>query len=926
MNILKNNFTIAFLICAIQSSLYSQTAAQWYKKGDDSYDNNQYEVAVEYYTKAINLGYSPLARAYVYRGSAKNKLGQYEKAIDDYNKAIQLKPDYAEAYMSRANSKDYLGQSKAAIVDYDKAIQLKPDFALAYFNRGVTKKTLTEYQAAITDFDKAIQLDPNYVDSYYNRGLAKSYLSQYQDAIIDCDKAIQLKPDYAEAYYIRSLSKNNLKQYQDAIVDCDRAIQLKSDGAGAYCVRGLAKNNLGQYKDAIVDYDRAIQLIPNLGYLYNHRGFSYYQIGSYTQAIADYDKAISLGVSGNISVYKYREDAVAKLNGSSDNIAPTITITEPSVDSRGLGVGEIENNQTTIRGIANDESGIQNLYINGSSVNVQFDGSFSATTNLIEGSNSFTIKATDKKNNTAEKVFTLRRKQAPKSVEINPVSKTTDTEKRLAMVVGNSEYRTITNLKGKPYNDADDMSATLKQLGFDVITLKDADKQKLEEGIAAFAQRLKQYDVGLFFYAGHGLGVEGKNYLVPIDFPTNATKSDFRYKCIETDWLQEKMAEAGAYDKTNIVIIDACRDDGGLRNIRGGSSDTWTPPGKIPTGLITCYAASQGESAANGNGRNGLYTATLLKYITTAGLKIEDVFKRVRIDLLQLGGQVPEEHQKLTKDFYFKMPTTATPQPSSIVISATPKNVDFTESVAGLSFTMKFIEGKSFSMGSNDGLKFEKPIHTVSLSNFFMSKYEVTNDEFCTFLNEKGNRTEGGLTWLELGSEDNYDIMELNGRFLVKSGQGRHPVAHVSWHAATAYCLWLSEKTSKNYRLPTEAEWEFSARGGQSFKFAGSDNITDVAWCSANSGGTSHEVGTKQSNGFGLYDMSGNVWEWCNDWYETYSSSSQQNPTGAVTAPYRVSRGGSMSDEIACRPTYRRQDAPTRHYYHLGFRVCASVQ
>ncbi len=115
------------------------------------------------------------------------------------------------------------------------------------------------------------------------------------------------------------------------------------------------------------------------------------------------------------------------------------------------------------------------------------------------------------------------------------------------------------------------------------------------------------------------------------------------------------MAEAGDYNKTNIVIVDACRDDGGLRNIRGGlgSSDTWIPPAKIPTGLITCYAASQGETAYNGNGRNGLYTSILLKHIGTPSLNIGEVFRRVRVELLQLGGQTPEEQTKLTKDFYF---------------------------------------------------------------------------------------------------------------------------------------------------------------------------------------------------------------------------------------------------------------------------------
>lgn len=161
-------------------------------------------------------------------------------------------------------------------------------------------------------------------------------------------------------------------------------------------------------------------------------------------------------------------------------------------------------------------------------------------------------------------------------------------------------------------------------------------------------------------------------------------------------------------------------------------------------------------------------------------------------------------------------------------------------------------------MGSND-YNGEKPIHTVRVGAIFMSKYEVTNDEFCVFLNQKGNLTEGETTWLELGIGDYYDIEESNGRFSVRSERGRRPVRNVSWYGATAYCVWLTAQTGKNYRLPTEAEWEFSARGGQSYKFSGSNNLEDVAWCTTFPGGAPHDVGTKKANGFGLYDMSGNV-------------------------------------------------------------------
>jgi formylglycine-generating enzyme required for sulfatase activity len=258
-----------------------------------------------------------------------------------------------------------------------------------------------------------------------------------------------------------------------------------------------------------------------------------------------------------------------------------------------------------------------------------------------------------------------------------------------------------------------------------------------------------------------------------------------------------------------------------------------------------------------------------------------------------------------------------------------PAKGDFIESTTGTSFTMKFITGNFFQMGSNDGRSHEKPIHSVRLDNFFMSKYEVTNDEFCAFLNEKGNRTEGGVTWLELGSkDDHFDIIESSGRFLVKKGRGRLPIRNVNWYAATAYCVWLSEKTSKKYRLPTEAEWEYSAKGGESYKFSGSNNIDDVAWYATNSDYSTHDVGTKKGNGFGLYDMSGNVWEWCSDWYGAYNSDSQQNPTGVTTGSYRIVRGGGWSgiDSSGCGCVERDGMTPSYRGGFIGFRVCATLQ
>jgi formylglycine-generating enzyme required for sulfatase activity len=150
-------------------------------------------------------------------------------------------------------------------------------------------------------------------------------------------------------------------------------------------------------------------------------------------------------------------------------------------------------------------------------------------------------------------------------------------------------------------------------------------------------------------------------------------------------------------------------------------------------------------------------------------------------------------------------------------------------------------------------------------------------------------------------------------------------VIHVSWNDAVAYCEWLSEKTGKKYRLPTEAEWEYAVRGGQKskhYKYAGGDELSELAWYNENSGSKTHPVGGKKANELGLYDMSGNVWEWCQDWYGDYSSASQTNPTGASTGTRRVLRGGSWGyPDWNCRVSYRYFNSPTYRNINLGFRL-----
>ena len=154
------------------------------------------------------------------------------------------------------------------------------------------------------------------------------------------------------------------------------------------------------------------------------------------------------------------------------------------------------------------------------------------------------------------------------------------------------------------------------------------------------------------------------------------------------------------------------------------------------------------------------------------------------------------------------------------------------------------------------------------------------------------------------------------------------PVEQVSWEDCQTFIGKLNDLTGKRFRLPTEAEWEYAARGGKRSnhtQYSGSSNIDDVAWYSGNSGSKTHPVKTKKPNEFGLYDMSGNVNEWCQDWYGSYSSNAQTNPTGPDSGSYRVFRGGTWSIfGWFCRSSFRGNSSPGYRGYGLGFRLALS--
>ena len=456
-------------------------------------------------------------------------------------------------------------------------------------------------------------------------------------------------------------------------------------------------------------------------------------------------------------------------------------------------------------------------------------------------------------------------------------------ERRVALVIGNAAYR-VGPLRN-PVNDAEDMSGVLKRLGFEVVLLRNAGNRQMDEAVRQFSAKLKTGALGLFYFSGHGVELGGTNYLVPVD--TNIqSDADIRNGCLNAQWVLEKMEDAG--NGRNVMVLDACRDSPFPKSVKSGGRGLANMT--AADGSLVAFATSPGKTAADGAGRNGAYTKHLLQNLATPGLTLVDVFMRTQGSVRAETGkaQVPWFSSSLSGHLYLAGQGgqyAPPPAPTQYALAPIPKERPqqapppaqadtWRDPVTQMEFV--WVPQGCFQMGSNE---YSSEVHhEACISGLWLGKYEVTQGQWQRVMGNNPSSFKEG---------DNY------------------PVDQVSWTDAKEFISKLNAQGSAKFRLPTEAEWEYAARsGGRPEKYAGGNDVGSVAWYDSNSGGSMHAVGTKAPNGLGLYDMSGNVWEWCEDVYSAsaYSSHLRENPLYGGGGSVRVIRGGSWFD----RPTYVR--------------------
>ena len=534
-------------------------------------------------------------------------------------------------------------------------------------------------------------------------------------------------------------------------------------------------------------------------------------------------------------------------------------------------------------------------------------------------------------------------------------------EKRVALVIGNGAYINAPPL-ANPKNDAEDMAAALKALGFTVILGIDLDKSAMDRKILAFEKALSGADAGVFHYSGHGLQVAGVNYLVPVDASLESAAA-LRIEAVRLDFVQETMEREA---KMNILFLDACRNNPLARNLARALGTRSAEIGKglaateAGLGTLISFSTQPGNVALDGAGRNSPFSGPLAKAILTPGKDLFSILIDVRKDVLAATGgkQVTWDHSALSAPFYFQpgapsqvkaqspdevaalrerlarleaemqkkqaQPETPKPAKPQVAVVAPPKPVANEDACDGLlvsvaqsnvrpcikpgsgeSFKdcadcpeMVVVPEGEFTMGSSVREDGRQGDETPQTRVAILKPFAV--GRFSVTFHEWASCVDGGGCGGYWPDDKGW-------------GRGDRPVINVSWNDAKAYTAWLSKKTGASYRLPSEAEREYVARARTSTPYWWGSSVAPELANYSGLAGKTVPVKSFKPNPWGLYQVHGNVWEWVEDCYhDTYTGAPTDGSAWTTgECKYRVLRGGSWDDNPQyLRAAYRSDDNP----------------
>ncbi len=499
---------------------------------------------------------------------------------------------------------------------------------------------------------------------------------------------------------------------------------------------------------------------------------------------------------------------------------------------------------------------------------------------------------------------------------------------RVALVIGNGAYAQA------PIEDAVEgarvVADALRRGGFTVIYLENARRDEIQQGLVKFAKSLERGGHGIVFYNGHAVQHQGRNYLVAIDSKITGA-DDVRRETVDVDLLFDPMIVA--HTAGSVIILDASRANPWQALLPGGRRGL-AEPQQVKSVTVVCSTAPE-KIVASGVWASGVFAEWLAQMMKTPDISIDEVINRTRTAVAQINGKDQRVWQSQ------QAPADLVVISGSRPSAAKPADAGFWDNISGATSEpagrqtppakpvqtpalaeapalpirdcptcpeLALVPAGTLTMGSTDGFAFETPVHEVTISKaFFIGRREVTFDEWDACVSEGGCQYQPG----DRGQ-----------------GRGLRPASDLDWNDAKSFAAWLSRKTGKTYRLPTEAEWEYAARAGTKTAFYWGNAIekdrANCVGCNSQALNQTVATGTFPPNPLGLLDMAGNAAEWVEDCWDNNYKAAPKDGSAFTKADCRerVLRGGSFNnDQRFVRTAARfKYDFDVR-YYTNGFRV-----
>jgi len=836
------------------------------------------------------------AKDYVNRGDVSAKKNAHDKAIAEYyDQVLTLVPSDADDYCYRGYVWQAKGEYDKAIAEFSQALKLNPNYADAFYNRGYVWQAKGEFDKAIADYSQALKLNPKSANAYYNRGNAWFKKDKYDKAIADLDQALAIIPNGANAYGNRGAAWARKGEYDKAIADFNQALVINPTNANTYGNRGAAWERKGEYDKAIADYHQVLAINAKDANAYGNRGAAWERKGEYDKAIADYNQALVINPT-NANTYGNRGTAWERKGDYDKAIADynhALTL-NPNFAAAYYNRGVAWARKAEYDKAIADYN--QALVINPNDANT-----YSNRGNAWARKGEY-----DKAMADFNQALVINPKYAEAYGDRGATwERKGEYDKAIA------DYNQALAINPKYANAYGNRGAAW------------ARKAEYDKAIADYNQALviNPNDANTYSNRGNAWARKGEYDKAIADYNQALT-------------LNPNFADA--YSNLGGLYAtcpdEKCRDG---KKAVAKATKACELSGCKQWNHVATLAAAYAESGDFDKAKE--WEVKAIEMAPVANIKQA---LRFHLDLYNQGkpfhepvrrfatpsGIATDDSKAKSKDPAPNTQPVAEKPPVTILsatVEALPKTltVDLNDKVK-LEFVL--IPAGKFLMGSpdldKDAFPQEKPQHRVRITKpFYLGKYLVTQEQWQAMMDANPSRFKAL----------------------------KNPVENVSWNDCQQFLEKLNEKLGTGrgkFQVPTEAQWEYACRAGSTTRYYFGDDeskLGDYAWFGKNSGNTTHAVGQKKPNAWGLYDMHGNVFEWCQDLFnQGYDTKSPiddpvDTRTELVTPPAkpggttivinssgRVFRGGCFAFQAeVCQSSCRLSNRPDARFFFVGFRV-----